>query len=163
MAISTMPSRIGPPSVIGKDDIREWRKMYSLLDDAILQVPGPENQDYYFRVDEMIGYEAFFKSGLKIIFPHWWLRYSSISRYNMVNSILTLGGIFKLFKILASSRILLWRSMKFSSPIMCILLTEAKEGSTIILGVVIPLCRSYSKEIEKDMSPIRNGLRDLPS
>lgn len=81
----------------------------------------------------------------------------------MVNSILTLGGIFKLFKILASSRILLWRSMKFSSPIMCILLTEAKEGSTIILGVVIPLCRSYSKEIEKDMSPIRNGLRDLPS
>ncbi|CAF2150909.1 unnamed protein product [Brassica rapa] len=37
MAISTMPSRIGPPSVIGKDDIREWRKRYSLRDDAILQ------------------------------------------------------------------------------------------------------------------------------
>ncbi|CAN6988432.1 unnamed protein product [Brassica rapa subsp. trilocularis] len=37
MAISTMPSRIGPPSVIGKYDIREWRKRYSLLDDAILQ------------------------------------------------------------------------------------------------------------------------------
>ncbi|CAN6923221.1 unnamed protein product [Brassica oleracea var. botrytis] len=37
MAISTMPSRIGPPSVIGKDDIREWRKMYSLMDDAIFQ------------------------------------------------------------------------------------------------------------------------------
>ncbi|KAF3575415.1 hypothetical protein F2Q69_00059878 [Brassica cretica] len=61
MAISTMPSRIGPPSVIGKDDIREWRKMYSLMDDAIFQVPGPGNQDSYFGVDEMIVYEAFFK------------------------------------------------------------------------------------------------------
>ncbi|KAH0942295.1 LOW QUALITY PROTEIN: hypothetical protein HID58_001932 [Brassica napus] len=132
MAISTMPSRIGPPSVIGKDDIREWRKRYSLRDDAILQVPSLGNQDSDFGVDEMIGYEALFKSGFKDNIPSL---VATIFEYNMVNSILTLGGIFKLFKILASSRILLWRSMKFSSPIMCILLTEAKEGSTIILGV----------------------------
>lgn len=69
MAISTMPSRIGPPSVIGKDDIREWRKRYSLRDDAILQVPSLGNQDSDFGVDEMIGYEALFKSGFKDNIP----------------------------------------------------------------------------------------------
>ncbi|KAF2607709.1 hypothetical protein F2Q68_00043114 [Brassica cretica] len=54
---------IGPPSVIGVEEVADWRMKYNLPVDVIIQVPGPEDRVSDFGVDEVHVYEGYFESG----------------------------------------------------------------------------------------------------
>ncbi|KAH0872007.1 LOW QUALITY PROTEIN: hypothetical protein HID58_069369, partial [Brassica napus] len=54
---------IGPPSVIGVEEVADWRMKYNLPVDVIIRVPGPEDRVSDFGVDEVHVYEGYFESG----------------------------------------------------------------------------------------------------
>ncbi|KAH0868019.1 hypothetical protein HID58_075041 [Brassica napus] len=54
---------IGPPSVIGVEDVADWRMKYNLPADVIIRVSGPEDRVSDFGVDEVPVYEGYFESG----------------------------------------------------------------------------------------------------
>ncbi|KAL0656039.1 hypothetical protein Bca4012_076623 [Brassica carinata] len=54
---------IGPPSVIGVEDVADWRMKYNLPTDVIIRVSGPEDRVSDFGVDEVPVYEGYFESG----------------------------------------------------------------------------------------------------
>ncbi|KAF3554979.1 hypothetical protein F2Q69_00013484 [Brassica cretica] len=60
---------IGPPSVIGAEEVAVWRKKYELPDDVVIQVPDPEDRVSDFGVDEVPVYEGYFASGLRDQIP----------------------------------------------------------------------------------------------
>ena len=56
---------IGPPSVIGVEEVADWRMKYNLPADIIIRVPGPEDRVSDFGVDEVPVYEGYFESGFR--------------------------------------------------------------------------------------------------
>lgn len=60
---------IGPPSVIGAEEVAIWRQRYNLPDDAIIRVPGPDDRASDFEVDEVAVYEGYFESGFRDRIP----------------------------------------------------------------------------------------------
>ncbi|WZZ34992.1 hypothetical protein YC2023_018393 [Brassica napus] len=56
---------IGPPSVIGVEEVADWRMKYNLPVDVIIRVPGPENRVSNFGVDEVPVYKGYFESGFR--------------------------------------------------------------------------------------------------
>ena len=44
---------IGPPSVIGAEEVAVWRKKYELPDDVAIRVSDPEDRVSDFGVDEV--------------------------------------------------------------------------------------------------------------
>ncbi|KAF8104792.1 hypothetical protein N665_0167s0008 [Sinapis alba] len=54
-----MLPKVGPPSVIGEEDIREGRDMYSLPISVNLRVPRSGDRTSDFGVQEIAVYEAF--------------------------------------------------------------------------------------------------------
>ncbi|KAH0866860.1 hypothetical protein HID58_073882, partial [Brassica napus] len=60
---------IGPPSVIGAEEVSFWRKKYELPDDVAIRVPDPENRVSDFGVDEVPVYEGYFPSGFRDHIP----------------------------------------------------------------------------------------------
>ncbi|WZZ63659.1 hypothetical protein YC2023_075029 [Brassica napus] len=56
---------IGPPSVIGVEEVADWRMKYNLPVDVIIRVPGPEDRVSDFGVDEVHVYEGYFESGFR--------------------------------------------------------------------------------------------------
>ncbi|KAF3594869.1 hypothetical protein DY000_02020565 [Brassica cretica] len=60
---------IGPPSVIGAEEVSFWRKKYELPDDVAIRVPDPENRVSDFGVDEVPVYEGYFPSGFRDQIP----------------------------------------------------------------------------------------------
>ncbi|KAH0858915.1 hypothetical protein HID58_087176 [Brassica napus] len=51
---------IGPPSVIGVEEVADWRMKYNLPADIIIRVPGLEDRVSDFGVDEVPGSSPFF-------------------------------------------------------------------------------------------------------
>ncbi|KAF3604905.1 hypothetical protein DY000_02049302 [Brassica cretica] len=60
---------IGPPSVIGAEEVAIWRKKYELPDDVAIRVPDPEDRVSDFGVDEVPVYEGYFPSGFRDQIP----------------------------------------------------------------------------------------------
>ncbi|KAH0853990.1 hypothetical protein HID58_092711 [Brassica napus] len=60
---------IGPPSVIGAEEVAVWRKKYELPDDVVIRVPDPEDRVSDFGVDEVPFYEGYFTSGFRDRIP----------------------------------------------------------------------------------------------
>ncbi|KAF3529107.1 hypothetical protein DY000_02040760 [Brassica cretica] len=56
---------IGPPSVIGAEEVAVWRKKYELPDDVVIRVPDPEDRVSDFGVDEVPVYEGYFAYGFR--------------------------------------------------------------------------------------------------
>ena len=56
---------IGPPSVIGVEEVADWRMKYNLPADVIIRVPGLEDRVLDFGVDEVPVYEGYFESGFR--------------------------------------------------------------------------------------------------
>ncbi|KAF3596542.1 hypothetical protein DY000_02022282 [Brassica cretica] len=56
---------IGPPSVIGVEEVADWRVKYKLPADAIIRVPGPDDRVSDFCVDEVPVCEGYFESGFR--------------------------------------------------------------------------------------------------
>ena len=56
---------IGPPSVIGAEEVVVCRKIYELAEDVIIRVPDPEEWVSDFGVDEVPVYEGYFTSGFR--------------------------------------------------------------------------------------------------
>ncbi|KAH0866906.1 hypothetical protein HID58_073928, partial [Brassica napus] len=56
---------IGPPSVIGAEEVVVWRKKYELPDNIVIRVPDPEDRVSDFGVDEIPVYEGYFASGFR--------------------------------------------------------------------------------------------------
>ncbi|WZZ34991.1 hypothetical protein YC2023_018392 [Brassica napus] len=56
---------IGPPSVIGVEEVADWKMKYNLPADVIIRVPGPEDRVSDFGVDEVPAYEGYFESGFR--------------------------------------------------------------------------------------------------
>ncbi|KAH0893238.1 hypothetical protein HID58_055667 [Brassica napus] len=55
----------GPPSVIGVEEVANWRMKYNLPADIIIRVPGPEDRVSDFGVDEVHVYEGYFELGFR--------------------------------------------------------------------------------------------------
>ncbi|KAF3547505.1 hypothetical protein DY000_02008185 [Brassica cretica] len=56
---------IGPLSVIGVEEVADWRMKYNLPADVIIRVPGLEDRVLDFGVDEVPVYEGYFESGFR--------------------------------------------------------------------------------------------------
>ena len=56
---------IGPPSVIGAEEMEIWRKKYNLPDDVVIRAPEPGEVVSDFGVDEVPVYEGYFASGFR--------------------------------------------------------------------------------------------------
>ncbi|KAH0872002.1 hypothetical protein HID58_069364 [Brassica napus] len=56
---------IGSPSVIGVEEVANWRMKYNLPADIIIRVPSPEDIVSDFGVDEVPVYEGYFESGFR--------------------------------------------------------------------------------------------------
>ncbi|KAF2532571.1 hypothetical protein F2Q70_00029237 [Brassica cretica] len=56
---------IGPASVIGVEEVTEWRVKYSLHADLVIRVPGPDDRVSDFGVDEVPVYEGYFELGFR--------------------------------------------------------------------------------------------------
>ena len=56
---------IGPPSVIGVEEVADWRVKYNLPADFVIRVPGPNDRVSDFCVDEVLLYEDYFESGFR--------------------------------------------------------------------------------------------------
>ena len=56
---------IGPPSVLGAEEVTVWRKKYNLPDDVVIRVPEPGEVVSDFGVDEVPVYEGYFASGFR--------------------------------------------------------------------------------------------------
>ncbi|KAF3602746.1 hypothetical protein F2Q69_00036253 [Brassica cretica] len=56
---------IGPPSVIGAEEVAVWRKKYELPDDVVIRIPDPEDMVSDFGVDEVPVYEGYFAYGFR--------------------------------------------------------------------------------------------------
>lgn len=54
-----------PPSVIGVEEVADWRIKYNIPADVIIRVPGPEDRVSDFGVDEGPVYEGYFESGFR--------------------------------------------------------------------------------------------------
>ncbi|KAH0903352.1 hypothetical protein HID58_042855 [Brassica napus] len=53
---------IGPPLVIGVEEVSDWRVKYNLPADVVIRVPGPDDRVSDFGVDEVPVYEGYFES-----------------------------------------------------------------------------------------------------
>ncbi|KAH0906088.1 hypothetical protein HID58_037915 [Brassica napus] len=60
---------IGPPSVIGAEEVAIWREKYEFPDDVVIRVPDPEDRVSDFGVDEVLVYEGYFASGFRDQIP----------------------------------------------------------------------------------------------
>ncbi|KAH0939081.1 LOW QUALITY PROTEIN: hypothetical protein HID58_006542 [Brassica napus] len=76
---------IGPPSVIGVEEVADWRIKYNIPADVIIRVPGPEDRVSDFGVDEGPVYEGYFESGFRIESLLWWPRYRKPWRFPQLN------------------------------------------------------------------------------
>ncbi|KAF2596165.1 hypothetical protein F2Q68_00010722 [Brassica cretica] len=56
---------IGPPSVIGAEEVAVWSEKYELPDDVVIRVPDQEDMVSDFGVDEVPVYEVYFVSGIR--------------------------------------------------------------------------------------------------
>ncbi|KAL0645844.1 hypothetical protein Bca4012_044135 [Brassica carinata] len=63
------PPLVGPASLVGGDELAEWRGRYSLPSSVILRVPTPEERASSDIPREIAVYEAFFDSGLRGTIP----------------------------------------------------------------------------------------------
>ena len=54
---------IGPLSVIGVEEVVNWRKKFHLSNDIIIRIPGPFDRVSVFEACEVPVYEGFFESG----------------------------------------------------------------------------------------------------
>ncbi|KAG2265552.1 hypothetical protein Bca52824_072631 [Brassica carinata] len=62
-------SPVGPLSVIGVEEVANWRKKFRLPDVVIIQIPGPFDRVSDFEPDEIPIYEGFFESGFRDQIP----------------------------------------------------------------------------------------------
>jgi len=74
-----------PPSVIGVEEVADWRMKYNLPADVIIRVSGPEDRVSDFGVDEVPVYKGYFDSGSGIESLLWWPRYWKPWRFPQVN------------------------------------------------------------------------------
>ncbi|KAF3486143.1 hypothetical protein F2Q69_00054238 [Brassica cretica] len=56
-------SPVGPLSVIGVEEVANWRKNFCLPDDVTIRIPGPFDRVSDFELGEIPVYESFFESG----------------------------------------------------------------------------------------------------
>ncbi|WZZ27320.1 hypothetical protein YC2023_010721 [Brassica napus] len=56
---------IGPLSVIGVEEIANWRRKFHLSDDIIIRISGPFDRVSDFEMGEVPVYEGFFESGFR--------------------------------------------------------------------------------------------------
>lgn len=75
--VSTRPSKIDPLSVIKQDEIREWRRRYSLPDDVTIHARGPNDRASDFEVDEVPVHGDFLESEFWDRIPSLIANYSS--------------------------------------------------------------------------------------
>ncbi|KAF3564348.1 hypothetical protein DY000_02014976 [Brassica cretica] len=59
------PPLVGPASLVGEDDLAEWRSRFSLPSSIVIRVPTPEEHASSYTPGEIAVYEAFFDSGLR--------------------------------------------------------------------------------------------------
>ncbi|KAF3553237.1 hypothetical protein F2Q69_00012662 [Brassica cretica] len=62
-------SPVGPLSVIGVEEVANWRKKFRLPDDVIIRIPGLFDRVSYFELGEISVYEGFFESGFRDQIP----------------------------------------------------------------------------------------------
>ena len=62
-------SPVGPLSVIGVEEVANWRKKFRLPDVVIIRIPGPFDRVSDFEPDEIPVYEGFFESGFRDQIP----------------------------------------------------------------------------------------------
>ncbi|WZZ51373.1 hypothetical protein YC2023_051480 [Brassica napus] len=56
-------SPVGPLSVIGVEEVVNWRKKFCLPDDVTIRIPGPFDRVSDFELGEIPVYQGFFESG----------------------------------------------------------------------------------------------------
>ena len=56
-------SPVGPLSVIGVEEVANWRKKFCLPDDVTIRIPGPFDRVSDFELGEIPVYQGFFESG----------------------------------------------------------------------------------------------------
>ena len=56
---------MSPASLVGEDDLAEWRSRYSPPSSIVIRVPTPEEHASSYTPGEIAVYEAFFDSGLR--------------------------------------------------------------------------------------------------
>ncbi|KAL0805102.1 hypothetical protein Bca101_097593 [Brassica carinata] len=61
---------IGPPSVIGVEEVADWRVKYNLPADFVIRVPSLDDRVSDFCVDEVPVYEGYFESGFRDRVPY---------------------------------------------------------------------------------------------
>ncbi|KAF3551887.1 hypothetical protein DY000_02008304 [Brassica cretica] len=62
-------SPVGPLSVIGVEEVANWRKKFRLPDDVTIRIPGPFDRVSDFELGEIPVYEGFFESGFRDQIP----------------------------------------------------------------------------------------------
>ncbi|WZZ45174.1 hypothetical protein YC2023_041433 [Brassica napus] len=62
-------SPVGPLSVIGVEEVANWRKKFRLPNDVTIRIPGPFDRVSDFELGEIPVYEGFFESGFRDQIP----------------------------------------------------------------------------------------------
>ncbi|KAL0771663.1 hypothetical protein Bca101_036814 [Brassica carinata] len=62
-------SSVCPLSIIGVEEVVNWRKKFRLPDDVIIRIPGPFDRVLDFELGEIHVYEGFFESGFRDQIP----------------------------------------------------------------------------------------------
>ena len=60
---------MGSLSVIGVEEVANWRKKFRLPDDVTIRIPGPFDRVSDFELGEIHGYEGFFESSFRDQIP----------------------------------------------------------------------------------------------
>ncbi|WZY87320.1 hypothetical protein YC2023_033704 [Brassica napus] len=60
---------VGPLSVIGVEEVANWRRKFRLTDDVTIQIPGPIDRVSNLETGEIPAYEGFFESGFRDQIP----------------------------------------------------------------------------------------------
>ncbi|KAF2534687.1 hypothetical protein F2Q70_00030023 [Brassica cretica] len=58
-------SPVGPLSIIGVEEVANWRRKFRLPDDVTIRIPGPFDRVSDFELGEIPVYEGFFESGFR--------------------------------------------------------------------------------------------------